>query len=617
MPLLPMPSGCRWCQLTSRSTASRRCKACYPTLKRCDSCTATVASIEDVDPNQESKAFGLRDGKLSPSHALKQRALARECAEWVSGEGVQVRAVTRSNFMHGKMYLADGGDAKPRALIGSSNFTKSGLGRGSAPNMEINLAVEDDEVLAELRQWFDEVWDGKYTEDVKDQLLAELNRVGANHSPRDVYFKTLYEIFRTELESGEFGDLDQRISTLSGTAIWEALYAFQKDGARSAIYRLQNYNGCILADSVGLGKTYTALAVIKYYELRNERVLVLCPRKLDENWLVYQAYRNDRNNPFQDDRFGFTVLSHSDLTRDRGSSNGVDLSTFNWSNFDLVVIDESHNFRNDAGRRYEKLTDAVLRQGANTKVLMLSATPVNTAITDPEESDTTHGRWRPWAGLPRILDSEWVTRGGFWMRRKRNSPSGRNPPPRGTRDKSVLIDNLGADFKRLLDALSLSRSRSHVETYYSAEMERVGKFPKRMDNVELSPQTDTENKLKYDDLADDISRFTFALYQPWNYYTGASQRDRNYEQFLAGMMRTNFLKRLESSAHSLTLTLDRTITKMDNMIGRIERFQSGDRSNDTVAERDIDADGDERPRRRTRRHPHRTENVDIRRDEPR
>ena len=549
-------------------------------------------SVEDVDPNRESKAFGMRDGQLDPLHALKQRALARECAEWVSREGVEVRAVNRPNFMHGKMYLAAGGDAKPRALVGSSNFTKSGLGKGSTRNLEINLAVEDAHVLSELHQWFDEVWNGKYTEDVKEQLLAELNRVGANHSPRDVYFKTLYEIFRAEIESGEFGDLDQRISTLSGTAIWEALYAFQKDGAKSAIYRLQNYNGCILADSVGLGKTYTALAVIKYYELRNERVLVLCPRKLDENWLVYQAYRNDRNNPFQDDRFGFTVLSHSDLTRDGGSSNGVDLSKFNWSNFDLVVLDESHNFRNDTGRRYEKLTDAVLRQGANTKVLMLSATPVNTAITDLRNqiqlmAGGDLGRLaanpRLGVGNPRtVLD---LAQAKFAQWEKSTAA--------GTRDKSVLIDSLGTDFKRLLDALSLSRSRSHVETYYSAEMERVGRFPERLNNVELSPATDTENKLKYDDLADDISRFTFALYQPWNYYTGASQRDRNYEQFLAGMMRTNFLKRLESSAHSLTLTLDRTIKKMNDMICRIERFESGDKSNDTVAERDIDADGDE------------------------
>ena len=550
------------------------------------------SSIEDVDPNQESKAFELKDGALSPSHALTQRALAMECAAWVGRDGVQVRAITRSNFMHGKMYLADGDYTEPKGLVGSSNFTKSGLGAGMAGNMEINLAVEDPQVLAELRQWFDEVWESDRTEDVKDQLLAELARVGANHSPRDVYFKTLYEIFRAEIDSGEFGDLQQRISTLSGTAIWDALYGFQKDGAKTAIYRLQNYNGCILADSVGLGKTYTALAVIKYYELRNERVLVLCPKKLNENWLVYQAFRNDRNNPFQDDRFGFTVLSHSDLTRDRGLSNGVDLSAFNWSNFDLVVIDESHNFRNDTGRRYEKLTEEVLRKGGNTKVLMLSATPVNTAITDLKNQirlmaggDLSRLAANPRLGVasPRsVLDQAQ----GRFARWERTSAA-------GSRDKSALIDELGADFKRLLDALSLSRSRSHIMTYYSDADEEMGEFPERLRNVEVSPATDTLGKLQYDDLADDISGFTFALYQPWNFYAGASQRDRNYEQFLAGMMRTNFLKRLESSAHSLTLTLERTIEKMDKMISRIERFEAGDRSNATVAERDIDTEEDE------------------------
>ena len=550
-------------------------------------------SVEDVDPNQDAKFFELtRDGKLDPGSTLVQKALARRCAEWVGRASVGVKAVTRSNFMHGKMYIAGGGENPRKGLVGSSNFTKNGLGQGSAGNVEINLAVEDKAVLKEMKRWFDEIWDSTRTEDVKDQLLAELERVGADHSPRDVYFKTLYEIFRSEVDDLGFGDLRNRVELLSETAIWNALYEFQKDGVRSAIYRLQNYNGCIIADSVGLGKTYTALAVIRYYELRNERVLVLCPKKLNENWLVYQAFRNDPNNPFDEDRFGFTVLSHSDLSRVRGQSNGVDLASFNWSNFDLIVIDESHNFRNDLGARYRNLVESALKPGANTKVLMLSATPVNTAITDlknqiklmasGELAQFRNGNEIGIAYPERTLDeaqrrfADWEKKAGA-----------------GTRDKNQLIDDLSSEFKRLLDAVSLSRSRSHVENYYAAEMDRIGRFPKRMPNQEQTPATDTEGKLVYKDLAEDISGFTFALYQPWNHVLNASRRVQNYEKFLAGMMRTNFLKRLESSAHSLTLTLDRTIDKMDAMLKRIARFEAGDMSDVVVATRQTAPDTDE------------------------
>ena len=549
-------------------------------------------SVEDVDPNQQAKSFLLKDGRLDLGNTLVQKALARRCANWIKRDAVDVRAVTRSNFMHGKMYLTEGDDIAPKGLIGSSNFTKSGLGEGTTGNLEINLAVEDAAVLAEMKQWFNEIWDSKWTEDVKPQLLAQLERVGADHSPRDVYFKTLYEIFRSEVDDLGFGDLRNRVELLSETAIWNALYEFQKDGVRSAIYRLQNYNGCIIADSVGLGKTYTALAVIRYYELRNERVLVLCPKKLNENWLVYQAFRNDPNNPFGDDRFGFTVLSHSDLSRTRGQSNGVDLANFNWSNFDLIVIDESHNFRNDLGARYRNLVEWSLQPGANTKVLMLSATPVNTAITDLKSQiklmasgELAQFRNRNEIGIAhpeRTLDAA-----------QRRFADWEKQAGKGRRDKNQLIDDLSSEFKRLLDATSLSRSRSHVETYYAAEMDRIGRFPKRLANQEETPATDTERELVYEDLANDISGFSFALYQPWNHAKLASRRVENYEKFLAGMMRTNFLKRLESSAHSLTLTLDRTIQKMDTMLDRIARYQAGDRSDLVVATRQTAPETDE------------------------
>ena len=521
------------------------------------------SSIEDVDPNQESKAFELKDGALSPSHALTQRALARECAAWVGRDGVQVRAITRSNFMHGKMYLADGDETEPKGLVGSSNFTKSGLGAGMAGNMEINLAVEDPRVLEELRQWFDEVWDSDRTEDVKDQLLAELARVGANHSPRDVYFKTLYEIFRAEIENDALKDFEGRVRTLKESAIWNQLYRFQQDGALNTIRRLEDYGGCILADSVGLGKTYTALAAIKYYELRNLNVLVLCPKKLEQNWKRYQVTEAMASNPFRSDRFGYALRAHTDLSRE--------LADFNWSNFDLLVIDESHNFRNRLGKRYEKLLESAIRSGSDTKVLMLSATPVNTKLEDLGAqiglmTGGTPDTLAPKLGLRNVtgvLSQAEVVFSG-WQGQKGSEP----------RNKDELVNDLGADFKLLLDRVSIARSRKHLIHYYNGVTQSMDDFPKRLKPIDESPHTDLNGDLSYKQIAQQIEKFQLAIYRPSHYVLSASVSDRNTQTYLVQMIKVNFLKRLESSARSLFLTLERTIKKMDTVLNQVERFEN-------------------------------------------
>ena len=280
------------------------------------------------------------------------------------------------------------------AVVGSSNFTRSGLGGGSLPNLEINVATTDFETRTELCDWFDKLWnDQKLTEDVKGKVLAVLNRIGKDHGPEIIYFKTLYELFRADLEDLQDGERQLADIHLYDSQVWNTLYGFQRDGAKSVIARLLRHSGCILADSVGLGKTYTALAVIKFFELRNERVLVLCPKKLRENWALYPAYNAQTSNPFLLDRIGYTLLSHTDLTRSSGYAGDIDLSNFNWRIFDLIVIDESHNFRNatkprtdDDGNirhsRYSRLLEEVIKEGTKTKVLMLSATPVNTSLLD-------------------------------------------------------------------------------------------------------------------------------------------------------------------------------------------------------------------------------------------
>ena len=562
-------------------------------------------SVDDLDPSyNEPKSFELTEKGLEPNHTMQQKALAKRCADWVDKDTVAVRSVSRSNFLHGKMYLIDSPEGAA-GVVGSSNFTKRGLGGSDRPNLEINLATDDADTLNELNQWFDRLWrDERLTEDVKQRVLDALERIGGDYGPEAVYYKTLYELFRKDIENRLAGDDAATATGFRDSRIWNALYEFQKDGAKSVIAKLREHNGCILADSVGLGKTYTALAVIKYFELRNERVLVLCPSKLRENWSLYPAIYGHRQNPFLEDRFGFTVLAHTDLSRTSGSSGGVNLANFNWRNYDLVVIDESHNFRNDGGQRYRHLLDEVVKQGAKTKVLMLSATPVNTSLTDLRNQIylMTEGRedsFRESLGVGSIRTLMAAAQRVF-----KQWETGQTKG--GSRNKEQLLEQLGADFLRLLDGVSISRSRRQIERFYAAEMERVGSFPKHERPANRYPQTDLRGKLSYKGLADRIGQFKLSVYQPSEYVTDPERlrelaetrarqnfNQQDSERFLVGMMRTNFLKRLESSAHSLTLTMDRTIGKIDGLLDKIERYESTGQLDATLEDADVQPDADE------------------------
>ena len=349
--------------------------------------------VQRLDPDKtEKKAFVIDSDGLTLANTLTQKRIAKECADWLRDK-VDIRSVKQANFLHGKLYHVQNGPVAD-AILGSSNFTTRGLGlSGQQSNIELNMIVNDRRDLEDLKTWFDELWNnGALVEDVKADVLRYLAQIYQNHAPEFIYFKTLFHLFEGYL--GEIGktDLDLGQTTLFESGIWQALFEFQKDGAKGAINKILTHNGCILADSVGLGKTYSALAVIKYFELRNERVLVLCPKKLRDNWTVYR--QNDQLNPFIDDRFRYDVLSHTDLSRDHGMSGDLNLETLNWGNYDLVVIDESHNFRNNQpGRRdedgnithrsrYARLLQDVVQAGVRTKILLLSATPVNNDLKD-------------------------------------------------------------------------------------------------------------------------------------------------------------------------------------------------------------------------------------------
>ena len=558
------------------------------------------ASAEEVDPGaRPAKSFALSERGLVPRHTLRQKHLAKRCREWIERGGVSVRTVRQSGFLHGKMYLTEAGGEPAAAVVGSSNFTKRGLGGGDRPNLEINLVTEESAALGELRGWFDGLWsDDEVTEDARQRVLDALDRLGRDYAPEAVYFKTLYEVFREEIEARRDQEAAPGYRGLYGSRIWNALHAFQQDGARSVIAKLQRHGGCILADSVGLGKTYTALAVIHWFESRNQRVLVLCPRKLQRNWSLYQAHRNQRQNPFPEDRFGYTLLAHTDLSRDSGLSNGIDLAHFRWENYDLVVIDESHNFRNHRGQRYRRLLDEALSGGGRTSVLMLSATPVNTSLTDLRNQVLlmTGGREDAFRESLGVEDLTGVMREAETVFRQWESghrSGGRRP------EKADLLRRLDARFFHLLGGVSIARSRRQIEKNYRAELERIGRFPKREPPENRYPATDLEGRLSYRDLADAIGAFTLAVYRPSEYLADAGRRreleeekqkynfdQRDRERALVAMMRVNFLKRLESSPDSLRLTLERTLGKIEALLERIERYErrrSGDPEADRVA----------------------------------
>jgi len=548
--------------------------------------------ITSLDPEKtDKKAFKIEDEGLELANRLRQKEIARRCAAWLQDK-VDIRSIRQANLLHGKLYHIDDG-RREHALLGSSNFTRRGLGLSSTPNIELNLIVDGDRDRAELKQWFDEIWQNeRLVADVKADVLQYLEQLYVDHAPEFVYFKTLYHVFERFL-SGQEADaalFDQ--TAIIDTEIWKTLFDFQKDGVKGAIHKINEHNGCILADSVGLGKTYSALAIIKYYELRNHRVLVLCPKKLRDNWTVYLAQNNSELNPFLKDRFAYTVLSHTDLSLDSGRADGVDLATLNWGNFDLIVIDESHNFRNNTkGRydeegqlirksRYERLMDDIIKAGVKTKVLLLSATPVNNDLKDLRNQIyfVTEGNDSAFSqsfGITSIKDTLTAAQKTFmeWAKRSRD------------KNAQNLMDRLSAGFFTLLDELTIARSRKHLQKYYQASMVQIGQFPKRKKPEAVYSAIDLKGRfLSYDKLNDEIDNYQLSIFKPSKYvlpkfktlYEGDRVQNfsqENREKFLIGMMKVNFLKRLESSVRSFAITMERTVAKIEDLEQRLKQFQ--------------------------------------------
>jgi hypothetical protein len=555
--------------------------------------------LKSIDPSKTNRReFKIEDDALIiPTQSkMAQKALAKECSDWIKDK-VDIRSMVKPNFLHGKLYLVDKPNGMKEAVLGSSNFTVNGLGFGNHPNIELNLVIQDRRDLDDLKAWFEEIWndDSGLVQDVKDEVLHYLEQFYLDNQPEFIYFKTLYHIFENYLDEQDKGGLLTEKTGFFESQVWNMLYSFQQDGVKGAINKVLKHNGCIIADSVGLGKTFEALAVIRYFELLNYRVLVLCPKKLSNNWTIYQASQNNSLNPFTKDRFNYTVLYHTDLGRVSGKSdaNGIDLENFNWGAYDLVVIDESHNFRgnpiervlDDGSTRLNRakwLMDKIITSGPKTKVLMLSATPVNNDLRDLRNqiSYLTEGKNDALFESTQIKDiaqslKTAQTQFTNWADSKKN-------PRRTVRQ---LLERLDSSFFKLLDEVTIARSRKHLKDFYSADS--IGTFPERLKPISIYPNIDTQDRFfTYDTLNAKILKYKLSVYSPSAYLQedkkqkyeelaktqviAFKQLDR--ENFLIEMMKVNFLKRLESSIESFEISMDRTIKKITALEGRINDF---------------------------------------------
>lgn len=535
--------------------------------------------------NRESSLYGT-EFEIKLRNEMTQKAIAKECADWIRRKAT-FKSNTTNEIMGGFMTVT--GPTSNVAYMPISGFTTVDIGCDRGNNSYNMTNRFEAPFSAQYIQLFESLWnDKKKLQDVTDVVIENITTAYNENSPEFIYYMTLYHVFSEFLDDISEDELPNEATGFKQSKIWNMLYDFQRDAVLAIINKLERYNGCILADSVGLGKTYTALAVVKYYESRNKSVLVLCPKKLSENWNTYKD--NYVNNPIAADRLNYDVLFHTDLSRSHGISNGLDLDRLNWGNYDLVVIDESHNFRNGAGthantveNRYVKLMDKVIRTGVKTKVLMLSATPVNNKFIDLKnqlaiayEGDSEL--------INNKLDTSKTVDEIFRQAQKAFNAWSKLDAQSKTTD--ALLKTLDFDFFELLDSVTIARSRKHIEKYYNTA--EIGKFPERKKPISLRPQlTDLDSAINYNQIYGLLMMLSLCIYTPSNYIFPSKMKkyidithnkadnltQSGREQGIRRLMSINLLKRLESSVNSFQLTLKRIESLIDETIKSIDRFE--------------------------------------------
>lgn len=542
-----------------------------------------------IIPNTDAEEIGLlgSDADRAARNRLQAHWLASELSKWISKQ-VEVKhvpgALPQSTFIVG-------GTNQPTwaAVAGSCPFTTSGLGTAPGNPFALIQAAETEAEWTMLNGWFTTLWNSLPANNIaQQQLLSALTEISSHKAPSLIYYFALHTLFK---DRGDELDEDRVIKSGTGirdTVVWKKLYRFQRDGVVGAIDKLDRIGGCIIADSVGLGKTFEALAVIKYYELRNDRVLVLVPKRLRDNWTLYKS--NDKRNVLAADRLHYDVLNHTDLSRDSGLSGDIDLTHVNWGNYDLVVIDESHNFRNkatlkDRETRYDRLMKQIIKAGVKTRVLMLSATPVNNRLADLKNqiAFVTEGRDDALSSqnIPSIETT--IRRAQTQFNKWLNLEDADRKPLR-------LLDMLGFDYFQLLDSLTIARSRKHIQKYYGTA--ETGNFPERLPPKNIKSDVDLQGSFpSIRVINDEIRRLNLAAYAPLRYVLATKQaaydekystkvrggegffRQADREESLVHLLRVNLLKRMESSVHAFALTVQRQLAHLNDLLERIDNHE--------------------------------------------
>ena len=535
--------------------------------------------------NRENSLYGT-EFELKLRNEMTQRAIAKECAEWIKRKA-RFKSNTTGENMGG--FITVENKMNQLAYMPISGFTTVDIGCERGNNSYNMINRFDAPFSMSYIQLFENLWkDKEKLQDVTDVVVENITTAYNENSPEFIYFMTLYHVFSEFLDDISEDELPNEATGFKQSKIWNMLYDFQRDAVLAIINKMERYNGCILADSVGLGKTFTALAVIKYYENRNRSVLVLCPKKLAENWNTYKD--NYINNPIASDRLNYDVLFHTDLSRAHGFSNGLDLERLNWGNYDLVVIDESHNFRNGAGthaktqeNRYVKLMDKVIRAGVKTKVLMLSATPVNNRFVDLKNQLAIAYEGDSENINKKLSTSKTIDEIFKQAQKAFNSWSKLDVAKRTT---EALLQMLDFDFFELLDSVTIARSRKHIEKYYDTT--EIGKFPERKKPISLRPKlTDLNAAINYNEIYEQLIHLSLCVYTPSNYIfpskmqkyldlthnKGMNLTQTGREEGIRRLMSINLLKRLESSVNSFQLTLQRMKALIEDTITAINRFE--------------------------------------------
>ena len=544
----------------------------------------------EITSNNIKKSIGWTNFEINLKNKLKWKAIAKECREWIEKK-VSFKSNITNRHVAPQVILKNADTES--IYMGMNEFSSAGLWYEN-DNAILSYVMKTDEIQTtkEFIKNFDEVWNDENTlKDITEEVVNYISDLYKENSPEYIYYLTLYNIFDEFLEDISEDELANEKTWFKESVIWNKMYDFQKDATLWIINKLERYNGCILADSVWLGKTFSALWVIKYYQERNKSVLVLCPKKLWDNWQTF--LHNYEDNPLVKDRFNYHVLYHTDLSREKWDSNGIDLSRINWWNYDLVVIDESHNFRNNAPRkdkitRYQKLLNNVMKAWVKTKVLMLSATPVNNKFTDLKNQIALAYEWHTDEVDEKMDTSKSIDTILKNAQKTFNDWSKLDIDER-TWPELLKRLNTNFDFFKLLDSITIARSRKHIEKYYDTE--KIGKFPNRLPPITKESEiTSIKDFMEIKDIYEELSRLNMSIYSPFDYIfpdkrgfynelydtniaENVSLKQSTREKSLQKLMKINLLKRLESSVDSFRITLNKFIIKIDIIIKNIERFE--------------------------------------------